>query len=265
MVLNMVKGLIGKKINMTQVFDSHGRSVPATRLQVDPNVILQVKELEKDGYKSIQLGFGKSKKPTKPATGHAKAAGLDFVPRDVREVSFDGELKSGKYISVDQVFRKGYLVDVSGLSKGKGFAGVVKRWGFAGGPRTHGQSDRERAAGSIGATTTPGRVFKGMKMAGHMGNQQVTTRGLEIIDLDKEKSEIIVKGSIPGATGNIVLIKKSKKEPKAYHEPEIPAVPQIGGEKEGTKEAEAEQKEAKPKDHGAETTEQKTSQEQEDA
>src|SRR3990167_1982583 len=228
----MVKGVIGKKIEMTQTFDQHGRVLPVTIIKVLPNYPIAIKQLEKDGYKAVQLGVGVSKKPKKPAAGHAKAAGIDFVPQVLREVAFDGEVKIGQEITVDQIFRKGVIVDVKGRSKGKGFAGVVKRWGFAGGPRTHGQSDRERAPGSIGATTTPGRVFKGMKMAGHLGSKRVTVRGLEILNVDKENDELWVSGSVPGANGSLVIIKNSKKEKQAYHELEIPPTPQISGGKE---------------------------------
>jgi large subunit ribosomal protein L3 len=232
MVFKMVKGLIGRKLNISQTFDNYGRVVPATKIKVLPNAVVQVKQVESDKYKSAQLGYGIAKKTTKPTTGHAKKAGLDIVPRYLREVGFEGEVRPGEQITLDQVFRIGQVVDISGLSKGKGFAGVVKRWGFAGGPRTHGQSDRERAPGSIGATTTPGRVYKGMKMAGHMGNRQVTIKGLEVIELNKDESELLVKGSVPGAFGGLLLIQKSGKKAKTYHEPEIPVAPQVGGEKE---------------------------------
>jgi len=228
----MVKGLIGKKLKMMQTFDEHGRVKAVTKIQISPNYVVQIKQTDKDGYSSAQLGSEKRKKATKPLVGHTKKADLDFVPRYLREVEFSGELKVGQKTSLDQVFKHGGLVDITGVSKGKGFAGVVKRWGFAGGPRTHGQSDRERAPGSIGATTTPGRVFKGMKMAGHLGSKRVTVRGLEILNIDKENDELWVSGSVPGANGSLVIIKNSKKEKQAYHELEIPAAPQISGGKE---------------------------------
>ncbi|MCH7541252.1 50S ribosomal protein L3 [Patescibacteria group bacterium] len=234
----MVKGLIGKKVEMTQTFDEHGRVMPVTKIRISPNFVVQIKQTDKDGYASVQLGSERKKKTTKPLIGHTKKAGLEFVPRHIREIEFDGELKSGQEITLDQVFKYGALVDITGVSKGKGFAGVVKRWGFAGGPRTHGQSDRERHAGSIGATTTPGRVFKGMKMAGHLGNRQVTVRGLEIVKVDKDGNELWVSGSVPGANSSVVVIRKSKKKRRAYHEPEIPTAPQVGGAKEGAPESE---------------------------
>lgn len=230
----MLKGLLGKKMNMTQVFDKQGRVVPVTKIQMAPNVIVQIKNTQTDGYKSAQVGLGVVKKPLKPNVGHAKKSGLESPPRYLKEFQFDGDIKSGDLVTLDQVFSKNTLVDISGTSKGKGFAGVVKRWGFAGGPRTHGQSDRERAAGSIGAGTTPGRVYKGHKMAGHMGNKQITVKGLEIFDINKDENELLIAGSVPGVLGSILVIKKSGRKKAAYHEPEVPVVPQVGKSKEET-------------------------------
>lgn len=223
---------------MTQTFDEQGRIMPVTKIRVSPNFVVQIKQTDKDGYASAQLGSERKKKTTKPLIGHTKKVGLEFVPKYIREIEFDGELKSGQEITLDQVFKHGASVDITGVSKGKGFAGVVKRWGFAGGPRTHGQSDRERHAGSIGATTTPGRVFKGMKMAGHLGNRQITVRGLEIVKVDKDGDELWVRGSVPGANSSVVVIRNSKKKRRAYHELEIPSAPQVSGVKEGVPESE---------------------------
>jgi large subunit ribosomal protein L3 len=228
----MIKGLIGKKLNMTQGFDSHGKATPITNLLVEPGYIVQVKSAEKDAYKSVQLGAGLAKKLNKPMTGHVKKSSLGHLPRALKEFQFDGEVKVGQEVSLGDVFSKGSLVDVVGISKGKGFAGVVKRHGFAGGPRTHGQSDRERAPGSIGATTTPGRVYKGTKMAGHMGAQRVKVQALEVSNIDKEKNTLSLKGSVPGPAGGLLIIEKSKKKKKKYHEPEIPTVPALGGKEE---------------------------------
>lgn len=236
----MVRGLIGKKIEMTQVFDEHGRVIPVTKIKIEPNFVAQVKTTEKDGYKVAQIGAQVEKKPKKPTGGHAKRAGLKFVPKHLREVPFEGEISSGQEVRVEEVFRKGGLVDITGHSKGKGFAGVVKRWGFAGGPRTHGQSDRERAPGSIGATTTPGRVFKGLKMAGHMGFETFTIKGLEIIEVKKDENELWVKGSVPGSRSSLLLTQKSLKKKKAYHEPEIPTAPIVADSREEAKEGEEE-------------------------
>lgn len=229
----MVKGLIGKKVNMSQRFDSHGRVMPMTNILVEPNFVIQVKTLEKDGYKSAQLGIDQDTKLNKPQEGRVKKAKLDIKPKTLREFNFEGELSYGQEIKLEEVFHEGNVVDVTGISKGKGFAGVVKRYGFAGGPRTHGQSDRERAPGSIGATTTPGRVLKGTKMAGRMGAERVKTQALEIIDIDKENNILSLKGSVPGFNGGLLMIEKSKKKRKNYQEPEIPAVPTLGKKDEG--------------------------------
>lgn len=224
--------MIGRKLKMSQVYDTHGRVNPVTELLIEPNVVVVLKEKESDGYKAAQIGLGVSKKTTKPLQGHFSKAGLKENPKILREVEFDGDLKSGQEIKIDEVFHKGSLVDVVGKSKGKGFAGVVKRHGFHGGPKTHGQSDRHRAPGSIGSGTTPGRVMKGLKMPGHMGNAQVSVFGLEIMAVDKEKGLLLVKGSVPGPSESLLLIKKSKKKRAAYHEPEIPAQPTVAGDSE---------------------------------
>ena len=231
-VKKMVKGLLGKKLNMSLGFDSHSRAVPITNVLVEPNYIVQIKSDETDGYKAVQIASGSAKKLTKQLEGHVKKAGVEKNLKVLKEIRFDGELKLGQELRLGDVFSKGNLVDVVGISKGKGFAGVVKRHGFAGGPRTHGQSDRERAGGSIGATTTPGRVYKGTKMAGHMGAEKVRVQGLEILVVDKESNTVGLKGSIPGPTGSWVLVEKSKKSKKRYHEPELPAVPHLGGKDE---------------------------------
>ena len=227
----MVKGLIGEKVEMTQVFDKHGIVVPITKIKVTPNFAVQIKKSEEAENKVVQIGSGVAKNATKPLAGLSKKAGLEAAAKILREVEFEGDIATGQKINLNEVFRKGSLVDIIGVSKGKGFAGVVKRWGFAGGPRTHGQSDRERAPGSIGATTTPGRVYKGIKMAGHMGDSQVTVQGLEVLDI-KEENELWVKGSVPGARGSTLLVQKSKKKKKAYHEPEVPVIPVVAGAKE---------------------------------
>ena len=265
----MLKGLIGKKLNMTQGFDSHGKATPITNFLVEPNYIIQIKSTEKDSYKSVQLGVGLAKKINKPRAGHVKKSSLNHFPKALKEFKFDGEVKVGQEVKIEDVFSKGGLVDVAGISKGKGFAGVVKRHGFAGGPRTHGQSDRERAPGSIGATTTPGRVYKGTRMAGHMGAQRVTVQALEISNIDKEKNILSLKGSVPGPTGGLLIIEKSKKKRKRYHEPEITTAPALSGSedkesKEGgegktqeTKENEAKKEESLGKDQAQKSKESK--------
>jgi len=200
----MVNTLMGIKKNMTSTYDSRGRRVGATVVEITPNYITQLNAA------SIQLGFGTKKSVKKPQLGHGKAAGIEMPIRWFREVAkTEGEdLKPGTEVKLEQVFSIGDEIKVSGTSKGKGFQGGVRRWGFHGGPKTHGQSDRHRAPGSIGSGTTPGRVYKGKKMAGHMGNVSVSTRGLEVVALDKDKNLLIIKGAVPGYTGGLIMITK---------------------------------------------------------
>lgn len=211
----MIQSLIGRKIDQTQGFLEDGTRVPLSIISVGGNVVTQIKTADREGYNSIQLGFGSWKRPTKPMAGHIKKAGLqEKKPRFFREVRVD-EVPSqnlGSVVSIQEVFEPGDMVDVSGTSKGKGFAGVVKRHGFHGGPKTHGQSDRHRAPGSIGSGTTPGRVYKGKRMAGRMGNEQVTIKNLEVLDVKDDA--ILVRGLIPGAKGSIVTITKVGKNKK---------------------------------------------------
>ncbi len=209
-----IQSLIGRKINQTQGFLEDGTRVPLSIISAAGNVISQIKTSEHEGYNAIQLGFGISRKPNKPTAGHIKKAGSQNLPRFFREVRADQtpDVSLGSGLSVHEVFEPGDIVDVAGTSKGKGFAGVVKRHGFHGGPRTHGQSDRERAPGSIGQTTTPGRVYRGKKMAGRMGNERVTVKNLEVLDVQGDT--IYVKGLIPGPRGSIVKIIKVGKNKK---------------------------------------------------
>lgn len=201
----MINTILGTKIKQTQKFTSEGVRIPVTLIQAGPCFVVQVKE------GAIQLGLGekKEKRTKKPILGHIKKAGLKDIPRFLREVKVkETKLKPGAEIKVSNIFKPGDLVNVIGTSKGKGFAGVVKRWGFAGGPRTRGQSDRERAPGSIGATTTPGRVLKGKKMAGRMGGERVTVKNLTVVDIDPKNNLLAVKGLVPGARGGLLIIKK---------------------------------------------------------
>lgn len=221
--------MLGKKLKMTQMHDTHGRATPVTKILVENATIVVLRDKEKDGYKAAQIGVGSKKKVTAPLKGHFAKAGLKTNPAFLREVEFDGDLKVGQEVRIEEVFHRGGMVDVVGKSKGKGFAGGVKRWGFHGGPKTHGQSDRHRAPGSIGSGTTPGRVQKGLKMAGQMGDDRVSVFGLEIMSIDKEKGVLLIKGSVPGANESFLLIKKSKKKKEVYHEPEIPAQPSVAG------------------------------------
>ncbi len=217
-------GLIGKKNIQTQGFLQDGTRVPLTIISAMGNVISQLKTKEADGYDSIQLGFGIKKNPNKPITGHVKKAGLEIKPRFFREVRVDSleGITIGTQIVVSDVLKPGDLVDVTGISKGKGFAGVVKRHGFKGGPRTHGQSDRERAPGSIGQTTTPGHVYKGKRMAGRMGNETATIKNLEVIDITTDGA-LLIKGLVPGGVNSIVVVRKvgeNKKFIPLYKEEE---------------------------------------------
>ena len=210
----MVKGLIGKKIGMTQIFDGDGRAVPITLIEAGPCFVSQVKTVENAGYNAIQLAFDevKPKKLSKAELGHLKTNNLPPVRtlREFRTNKLDG-INAGDKVSAS-VFEVGEFVDVIGTSKGKGFAGAMKRWGFRGGPKTHGQSDRQRSPGSSGSGTTPGRVFKGKKRAGRMGNVQVTSSHIRIALVDAERNLIGVQGSVPGAKGGTSMIKVARKQ-----------------------------------------------------
>jgi len=209
----MIKGLIGKKIGMTQIFDESGLAVPITLIEAGPCYVTQVRNSEKDGYNAVQLGFeeAKPKRLTGGQLGHLKNNELPPL-RYLREFRVkDPQVSEGDKLEVGDVFEVGEQVDVVGTSKGKGFQGAVKRHGFRGGPKTHGQSDRQRATGSIGATTTPGRVFKGKRMPGHMGFERVTIQNLRVEYVDGERNLIGVRGAIPGSKGGIVMIKEARK------------------------------------------------------
>lgn len=206
-----IHGLIGKKIGTTQVFFPDGRSDCVTAIQVGPCTVTQIKTSDKDGYESVQLGYEIAKRVTKPKQGHLKQAGQNF--RFLREITIDdvSEVEIGQAIDVS-LFEVGDAIEVTSNSKGRGFAGGVKRHHFSGGPKTHGQSDRHRAPGSIGAGTTPGRVLKGLKMAGHMGNARVTQRGLEVVEADVERNLMLVRGTVPGARNSLVIIRKANRK-----------------------------------------------------
>ena len=204
----MMKGILGKKVGMSQVFRQDGRMVPVTVVQAGPCVVTQVKTTDNDGYEAVQVGYDQVKQRNKPLKGHMARTGLF---RYLRELSVDGleGVQVGQQISVD-LFQPGEKVDVIGTSKGRGFQGVMKRHGFHGGPRTHGQSDRARAPGSIGANTYPARVLKGKKMAGQMGNKRVTVKNLEVVQVEPEKNILLLKGGAPGARNSLLLIRKAK-------------------------------------------------------
>ena len=206
----MFPGIIGKKIGMTRLFQESGEAMAVTAIQAGPSVVTQVKSSVKDGYDAIQVGFIENKvrqsQLSSPEKGHLR--GIDKV-RHLREFRTDdiSSVKRGDQVDIG-FLKHGDMVNVTGFSKGKGFAGVVKRYHFAGGPKTHGQSDRHRAPGSIGATTFPGRVLKGTRMAGHMGNRRVTAHNVKVIQADPERNLLLVKGAIPGANGELLIIEK---------------------------------------------------------
>ncbi|NIM93805.1 MAG: 50S ribosomal protein L3 [Anaerolineales bacterium] len=209
-----MKGLLGKKVGMTQIFDEAGSVLPVTLIEAGPCYVTQIRRPENDGYSAVQLGFGEvnPRKITGGQLGHLKR--YDLPPlRYLREfrVRDDVEIAEGDKLTVD-VFEVGDRVDVVGTSKGKGFAGAVKRYGFGGGPKTHGQSDRHRAPGSHGATSTPGRVFKGSRGPGHMGSKRVTSQNIMVEFVDPERNLIGVRGSVPGPRGGLVIIKEARKQ-----------------------------------------------------
>jgi large subunit ribosomal protein L3 len=204
-------GLLGRKLGMTRIFAEDGTNIPVTVIEAGPCFVTQIKTPEKDGYSAVQLGFmeKKEKRTTKPLLGHFAKAGVKPLRylREFRDFDIGRELKLGDQIGVE-VFEPGDVVDVSGRTKGRGFQGVVKRHGFGGGPKSHGQSDRLRAPGSIGQASFPSRVFKGLKMAGHMGNRRVTIKNLVVVKVIPEQNLILVRGGVPGAVNSIVEIKK---------------------------------------------------------
>ena len=204
----MVQGIIGKKLGMTQVFRDDGRMEAVTAIEAGPCTAVQVKSAAKDGYNAVQVGFGEVKQVNSPQRGHLKDLGKFRYLREIR-LADDETVEAGQIFDVS-LFKTGDRVDVTGVSKGKGFAGVVKRHHFAGGPKTHGQSDRHRHPGSIGATTSPGRVLKGLRMAGHLGNRQETVQHLEVIEADPARNVLLIKGAVPGGRNGLLLIKKSR-------------------------------------------------------
>lgn len=200
-----MNGLLGKKIGMTQVFDEAGNVVPVTIIEAGPCWVIQSKTTAKDGYNAVQLGFGKAKKLSKPKQGHVKETNARYL----REIKLDqpADLQAGQEIKVE-IFKPGEVVTVTGLTVGKGFAGVTKRWHHHRGPMSHG-SKSHRIPGSIGAGTTPGRVYKGRRMPGHMGAVQATIKSVTVVQVDAAKNLLMIRGGVPGKTGNLLLIKKA--------------------------------------------------------
>jgi len=206
----MIQSIIGRKLGMTQVFGGNGEAAAVTAIEAGPCSVVQVKTVAKEGYNAVQLGFGEAKRLNSPQRGHVKELGQFKYLREFR-VGDSEAIEAGQKIDVS-LFKAGDLVDITGVSKGKGFAGVVKRHHFAGGPKTHGQSDRHRHPGAIGSTTSPGRVFKGMRMAGHMGDRKTTVRHLEVFEADPARNLLLVRGAVPGGKNGLLLIKKSGRE-----------------------------------------------------
>lgn len=211
-----MRGILGKKVGMTQLFDERGNIVPVTVIEAGPCYVTQVKTVDHDGYNAVQIGFDEvpERKLTKGQLGHLKQAGTPIVRR-LREMRYAEapSLKLGDVIKSD-IFKDGELVDVIGTSKGRGFQGGVKRYGFAGGPKTHGQSDRHRTPGSRGAGTTPGHTWPGSRGPGHMGDDRVTVQNLRVALVDPERNLLAVRGAIPGARGTLVLVREAVKAKK---------------------------------------------------
>jgi large subunit ribosomal protein L3 len=208
----MAEGLLGRKVGMAQIFQVNGTVTPVTVLEVGPCFVTQIKTTDHDGYNALQLGFGESRHLVKPERGHLKNLPPLKHLHEVRTGTV-GNYQVGQKLNVS-MFAVGDLVDVTGVSKGKGTAGVVKRHHFKGGPVTHGQSDRLRRPGASGATTTPGRVLRGMRMAGHMGGRSATVLNLEVVQVDAERNVMLVKGAVPGARNGLLFVRRARKEKK---------------------------------------------------
>ena len=219
-VLKMLTGILGEKVKMSQRFGKAGYVVPVTEIMAGPVTVVQLKTKDSDGYTAVQIAYGDKKRATKPVLGHIKKADLGQIPKVLAEFKLEnGDLpQAGTKLTVDQIFTAGDLVKVTGVSKGKGFAGVIKRWGFSGGPATHGQSDRLRAPGSIGQGTTPGRVFRGKKMPGRLGQEIVTIKNLQVIEVDAAKNLLVLAGSVPGARRSILKIEKTGVTKKSFED-----------------------------------------------
>ena len=206
------KGILGTKLGMTQVFDDENRVVPVTVIQAEPNTVAQVKTVDSDGYTAVQLAYGTRRHVTKPVAGHLAKAGVSSA-RVLAELRLDEESELpevGAVIAVD-AFAKGDVIDVTGTSKGKGYAGVMKRHNFSGMGDGHGVKKKNRHPGAVGACATPGRTFKGMRMSGRMGGQRVTVQNLEVVDIDTEHQLLLVKGAVPGSDGQVVFIRSAVK------------------------------------------------------
>jgi len=211
----MIQAILGRKLGMTRLFDENGVVTASTLVEAGPCFVTQLRTPDVDGYTAVQLGFGDTARQTKPQKGHLKKAGLPEKQglHALREVPADSldDLELGARIDAS-IFEQGEIVDVIGTSKGKGFAGVMKRHNFHGGPKTHGQSDRWRHSGSVGSGTTPGRTFKGMRMGGRLGNARITVKNLRILSIDTERNLVALRGAIPGPNGGLIMIRKKGLE-----------------------------------------------------
>jgi large subunit ribosomal protein L3 len=203
--------MLGIKKGMSAGYDSRGRRVAVTMIQVTPNFVVGERSKDKDGYEAFQIATGSKKSVNKPQKGQFKKAGAPETLRFMREVSHESGVEVGAEVKLGQVFKKGDALKITGVSKGRGFQGGVRRHGFHGGPKTHGQSDRHRAPGSIGSGTTPGRVLKGKRMAGHMGVDQVSQKNVEVIEVDKANDMLIIKGGVPGPIGGLIRLENIGK------------------------------------------------------
>lgn len=263
-----LSSLIGKKTYQKHGFLQNGTRVPLTGVVVSGNFVTQIKTADKEGYNSLQLGIGTNKKAKKRIVNHSKKAGLENTPRFLKEIIVDDVEGAtlGSEINFKEIFAPGDLVDVTGISKGKGWAGGVKRYGFHGGPKTHGQSDRHRAPGSIGQGTTPGRVYRGKKMAGRMGTDTVTVKNLEVISITDD-GVLLIKGLVPGFVSNYVVVKKvgeNKKHVDLYSEPQETPVQetQTAPVEEAPKAEEQPAQEAAPQETAPEASDTKETQEE---
>jgi large subunit ribosomal protein L3 len=209
------KGILGTKLGMTQVFDEDNRVVPVTVVQAEPNTVTQIKTVDSDGYTAVQLAYGARKRTTKPMAGHLAKAGVDTarVLAEIRLADGDELPELGSTVTVE-TFAKGDVIDVTGTSKGKGYAGVMKRHNFRGMGDGHGVKKKNRHPGSVGNASTPGRTFKGQRMAGRMGGERVTVQNLEVVDIDTEHQLILVKGALPGPDGQVVLLRSAVRTAK---------------------------------------------------
>ncbi len=251
-----MKTLIGTKGNMTQTY-IEGFRIPVTKVNLGPCIVVQIKTPARDGYWSVQLGFGnkKVKNTSKPLQGHIKKIQITNstqnrvtqlqIPRYIQEVKLakEPEYKVGDVLTTSDIFKKGDVVNAIGITKGKGFAGGVKRFRFKGGPKTHGQSDRHRAPGSIGQTTTPGRVYKGKRMAGRMGSSQVTVKNLHVISIDSDENTMLISGALPGRIGGLLTINRIKAGSLKDLEHEVVATV-VEGEPEAKTEGESQENES---------------------